>query len=255
VSGANLHLTDTVQDHLIVVLSKPEPRAPKLIQFGSQGLDQGPPLGETVDTDSQNHIDAESAGNLDGVTIVHEQTFRREFQFQPESVALSGVQPGAAEFRGLRIVTQMPHVHPVSLCRDNMACDWKLHAIDGDLLKNRRGNRDLTEERPEQIEVLDRSEINKGTAIGDGQSRLPGPASSLKFFDSLAACFPVVNGVSHVGNAALLEQIHELKPAQSKISRGMTSRNFAVRKQCQDCFLAHAFLKFVLVDRAFGEVS
>jgi len=132
-----------------VVVSKPESRAPELIELWRETLDQAPLFGKAIDAGSADYVDAEVAGNLDAVTIVHEQGFRVEFQRQCESFALSGVQSSAAEFCGSGIVGQARRVDPPSLSRDNLACDRKLRAVDGDLLKNRRRNCELTEKRSE----------------------------------------------------------------------------------------------------------
>ncbi len=132
-----------------MVVSKPESRTPEFIELRRETLDQTPLFGKTIYAGSADHIDAEVAGNLDGVTIVHEQGFRLEFQRQREGFALSGVQPSLAEFRGSGIVAQAQGVYPVSLSRDNLAGNRKLCAVNGDLLKNRLRNCDLTEKRSE----------------------------------------------------------------------------------------------------------
>ena len=196
-----------------MVISKPESRAPKFIELRRETLDQTPLFGKAIDAGSADHIDAELAGNLDGVAIVHEQGFRLELQREPESFALSGVQPGLAEFRGLRIVAQGCGLDPGSLSRDNLAGNRKLRATNGDLLENCRWNRNLAEERTEQLEITQGGEIDERTAIGDDQSRLPVSATSFKFFNSLAVRVPIVDRIDYVWNAALFEQIHELKPA------------------------------------------
>lgn len=238
-----------------MIVSKPESGASEFIELLRETLDQTPLFGKAIDAGSADHIDAEFAGNRDGVTIVHEQGFRLEFLRQSQSFTLSRMKPNFAEFRGSGIVTQTPYAYPCPLSSDDVAGNRELRALDGDLLENCRWNRDLSEELTEQLEIIQGGEIDKGTAVRDNQSRLPVSATSFKFFNGLAVRVPVVDRVDYVWNAPLFKQFHELKPAHPKIARGLTSRDLAVGKKSQDRFLAQSLLKLVLVDRAFGDVD
>ncbi len=85
-----LSFADAVEDHAIVIISKPESCAPQFVELGGKALDQPPLFGEAIDTGGPNHIDTEFAGDIDGVTVIHQEAFSLEF---PSASARASLSP------------------------------------------------------------------------------------------------------------------------------------------------------------------
>jgi hypothetical protein len=238
-----------------VIVAEPKPGLPKIVQLRSNGRNQALLFREAVHTGSPNDIQPERYGTLNGIAIVQEQTFRLERNSQGESFTLSSVQASFAKFLCLRSIFQGVNVNPFPLSRYNLGGNWELRAANGDLFEDCTWNRDLIEKHAKQFEIAERGKVYQWTTVGDDQARLPVPASSFELFNGLAVRFPVLDSINNVRDAALLEQFHELEPAQTEFASRLARGNLAVGKKGKDRFLANPLLKLVLVDGSLGDVD
>src|ERR1019366_45423 len=104
------------------------------------------------------------------------------------------------------------------------------------------------------FKIAERGQIHERTGVGDDQG-LPDLASSFEFSDGLGVRFPVFRSVDDVGDAALLQQVHERKPLQTEFLGGLAGGDLAISEQRQDGFLAQVFLELDLVGGVGGDVD
>ena len=127
-------------------------------------------------------------------------------------------------FRGRRNVL---HGKPRSHRSLHRTGDRQICSAGRDLPKYRPRDHDFAEKVAKQLEIAQSGKIHERAGVGDDQG-LPDLASSFEFADGVGVRFPVFRSVDDVGDATLLQQVHERQPLQAELVGGLACRDLAI---------------------------
>jgi hypothetical protein len=223
-------LSNTPEDHPVVLVAQPEPGLSKVIELRTDGRNQLPILGHAVDAGRADDVGAPAA---EAARMPSLSSISKACELNSTASTMLRSRRNAGQFAGAHWPPTCSYIRdgkPRRHGRRHRVGHWQVDSAHCDFLMDCSRDDYLSEEHAEKVEIAEGSQINKRAGIGDDQE-LSDRAPSLEFIDGRAVGVPVICRVDNIRGAAMLQQFHESETFETEFVRGLASRDSAVRKK------------------------